>query len=155
MLHVRSWRRMGEWANLTGLTILGMDFFTDQLQTTNHNWTIIKNKIIEFTERTKNRKLSLKGKVLVLNMDGLAKMWYMATVLPVPDWEDQSLEGTIFKFLWDLPEDGKEKGPVGRETIYLSKDREGLGLLHPIHQLRSHSSPFQVFRQHCRSRVQI
>ena len=101
-----------QWANLTGLTILGMDFFTDQLQTTNHNWTIIKNKIIEFTERTKNRKLALKGKVLVLNMDGLAKMWYMATVLPVPDWEDQSLEGTLFKFLWDLPE-GKENGPVG------------------------------------------
>ena len=123
-----------EWRDDLGLLILGIYFFTDQLRTTNFNWTKIKINLTEFIQRTKNRKLSLKGKVINLNMVALAKLWYLSTVFPIPQWELQSTEELIFKYLWDIPEDSDKKGPVARKTIYMPRERGGLALLHPVHQ---------------------
>ena len=123
-----------EWRDDLGLLILGIYFFTDQLRTTNFNWTKIKINLTEFIQRTKNRKLSLKGKVINLNMVALAKLWYLSTVFPIPQWELQSTEELIFKYLWDIPEDSDKKGPVARKTIYLPRERGCLALLHPVHQ---------------------
>ena len=84
--------------------------------------------------RARNRKLSLKAKIINLNMVALAKFWYLSTVFPIPDWELQSTERLIFKYLWDIPDDELGNEPVARNTIYLPKERGGLALLHPVHQ---------------------
>ena len=113
-----------EWVNETGLTALGITFYADQLQTTNKNWSAAKTKLQAFCERSDSRKLSLKGKVLNLNMVGLAQMWHLATVIPCPKWIRSALDDIIFKYLWD----GKHP-PLARRTVYLPKERGGLGLL--------------------------
>ena len=116
-----------EWVGHTGLKSLGIYFFPDQLQTINFNWSVIKQRLINFTERTKNRKLSFRGKVLNLNMCGMGQFWHLATVIPPPDWIRPSLEHIIFKYLWDY----SWTEQISRKTLYLPKDKGGLGLLNP------------------------
>ena len=74
------------WKNENGLKVLGVKFFRDQLRTCNHNWTKRIAKLEIFVELIENRHLSLKGKVLVLNAQGMSKFWYLATVIPLPNW---------------------------------------------------------------------
>ena len=126
-----------EWRDDDGLLILGIYFFIDQLRTTNFNWGMIKIKLNQFISRTKNRKLSLKGKIINLNMVALSKLWYLSTVFPIPNWELASTERLIFRYLWEIPDDEVGNEPIARKTIYLPKDRGGLGLLHPVCQSRA------------------
>ena len=126
-----------EWRDDDGLLILGIYFFTDQLRTTNFNWGMIKIKLNQFISRTKNCKLSLKGKIINLNMVALSKLWYLSTVFPIPNWELASTERLIFRYLWEIPDDEVGNEPIARKTMYLPKDRGGLGLLHPVCQSRA------------------
>ena len=69
----------------------------------------------------------MKGKVINLNAVGLAKIWYLATVIPIPPWLSENINEIIFSYLW-----GENKSePIGRETVFLPKEKGGLGLLQP------------------------
>ena len=70
--------------NDEGLEILGVRFFPDNLHTSNCNWSERMGELHDFVETNKTRKLSLRGKVLLLNAKGMAKFWYLATVIPMP-----------------------------------------------------------------------
>ena len=118
-----------QWVDRTGLKILGVVFFPDQLMTTNYNWTKKIEKLKTFTNLSQTRNLSLKGKVINLNSVGLAKIWYLATVIPIPKWLQEILEEIIFKYLW-----GEGGQPIAKKTIFLPKEKGGLGLLDPVIQ---------------------
>ena len=119
-----------KWNEEMGLKILGIHFFTDDLQTQNYNWRNVIDKLKRKTDLLKTRNLSLRGKVILLNSVTLSKIWYLASVIPMPNWAFTSIEKVIFKFLWG--DTGNE--PIKRQTLYLPIHKGGLGLLHPKHQ---------------------
>ena len=135
-----------EWVNDIGLESLGIRFFTNPKETIKHNWTILVPKLEKFIARTKHRKLSLKGKITNLNMAGLAKFWYCATVLPFPFELRSQVEDLIFQDLWStfydnihtthtLQDGGahteRTNEPISRHTLYLPRERGGLAVLDP------------------------
>ena len=63
-----------KWNEDAGLKILGIMFFTDELQTTNYNWKTVIDKLKRKTDILKTRSLSLRGKVILLNSVTLAKI---------------------------------------------------------------------------------
>ena len=115
-----------KWKNDKGLKILGIKFFPDELQTSNKNWSNQMAELREFVERNRTRKLSLRGKILLLNAKGMAKFWYLATVIPMPKWFLKPTEKLVFEFLWS-----GSKDPMKREIVYLPIECGGLGLLNP------------------------
>ena len=119
-----------KWNEDTGLKILGITFFTDELQTTNYNWKNVIDKLKRKTDILKTRSLSLRGKVILLNSVTLSKIWYLSSVIPMPNWALKTIEKIIFKFIWG--DTGNE--PIKRQTLYLPIHKGGLGLLHPKHQ---------------------
>ena len=86
----------------------------------------------DFVEINKTRKLSLRGKILLLNAKGMAKFWYLATVIPIPKWFMKPTEQLIFDFLWS-----GSKDPIKRAYIYLPIESGGLGLLNPTTQQKA------------------
>ena len=133
------------WQNDTGIEILGLLFFTDYVRTRNANWIVLLDIIRQDLTRFKERKLSLLGKILVLNSVILAKVWYKASVLPLSRPDQRVLETLLFDFLWDGKPD-----PIQRRTVYLPKDKGGLGLKHPLYQQQSLQLKFiyDVVRPH-------
>ena len=121
------------WQNLEGLEILGIHFFTDSKHTQNHNWKIAINTLKEQTLQLKKRKLSLKGKTLVLNTVVMAKIWYLATVLPIPEVETKTIQAVLFDYLWG----GKNNNPITRNVVYQPKHKGGLYLKNPILQQKA------------------
>ena len=100
-----------------------------------YNWTILLKKIERKLNYQKYRRLSLKGKIMILNSTILSKVWYLSTVFEMPKfaWSDKNgngLQRMIFQFLWDEvnPE------PIQRKVMYLPKEKGGLGLIHLITQ---------------------
>ena len=117
------------WNENTGLKTLGIHFFTDELQTQNYNWKKVIDKLKSKTDLLKTRNLSLRGKVILLNSVTLSKIWYLASIITMPNWAFINIEKIIFKFLWG--DTGNE--PIKRQTLYLPIHKGGLGLLHPKH----------------------
>ena len=119
-----------KWNEDTGLKILGIHFFTDELHTQNYNWKNVISKLKKKTDMLKTRNLSLRGKVVLLNSVTLSKIWYLSSIIQMPSWAFKAIEKIIFKFLWG--DTGNE--PIKRQTLYLPIHKGGLGLLHPKHQ---------------------
>ena len=119
-----------QWHNPEGVKILGMHFFDDLLQLSNFNWTKVLRKLKKSLSLYRFRSLSLRGKVLLLNSVALSKIWFLSTVIAIPNWALRTLESHLFKFLWD------DKGvePIQRNTLYRPLHEGGLGLLHPKRQ---------------------
>ena len=119
-----------KWNEQTGLKVLGIHFFVDEIETQNYNWKKVISKLEGKTDFLKTRNLSLRGKVILLNSVTLSKIWYLASVIQMPNWAFTRIEKIIFKFLWG--DTGNE--PIKRQTLYLPINKGGLGLLHPKHQ---------------------
>ena len=115
------------WKNFEGLEILGILFFSEHKKTLNTNWTNVIKEMETDLDRLKFRKLSLKGKTMVLNTVVLSKVWYTAGVLPLPEPKFKEIERLMFAFLWN----GRQIDPIQRRTIYQPKEKGGLGLKNP------------------------
>ena len=111
--HVDECHHKVKWKNDEGLEILGVRFFPDNLHTSNYNWSERMGELRDFVETNKTWKLSLRGKVLLLNAKGMAKFWYLATVIPMPKWFLKPTEQLLFNFLWP-----GSKDPIEGEFIY-------------------------------------
>ena len=79
---------------------LGLYLGTNSTLCEQLNW----NKKIDLFENTllnwKRRKLSLFGKVTVINMLAISKLIYNFTLLHVPEWVIDRIEKSITNFLW-------------------------------------------------------
>ena len=114
------------WKNNEGIEILGIHFLPDIVHTTNLNWRRHIKEMKAQLQNLKFRKLSLKGKVLILNSVVLPKIWYTAAVLPLTNSEHKIMEQVIFDFLWN-----GNINPIQRKTVYQPKEKGGLGLKNP------------------------
>ena len=116
-----------QWKNIEGMEILGVYYFADYMQTQNYNWRITVEQFKTQLQGLKKRKLSLKGKVLVLNTVVMSKIWYLATVIPMTEKEEKIIRTEIFAFLWDA----EKKNPIKQEMVYQPKEKGGLNLKSP------------------------
>jgi exonuclease III len=86
------------------------------------------NQLIETLTKTvslwQKRKISLIGKVLVVNSRLLSKMWYLSYFVSFPTFFFKRLEQLISCFLWD----GK-RTQIALSTFYTSKIQGGMGLI--------------------------
>ena len=84
----------------------------------------------ECAKTQSQRNLSLKGKTIVINTLILSKLWFIANVFPIPKDLIPEINKIIFGYLWE--ESAAE--PIARETLFLPRDRGGLGILVPLIQ---------------------
>ena len=75
----------------TGVKILGIKFFGSPQKTYEENYLSATKKMENEINFSKLRDLTLKGKILVLNSKVLAKLWFIAAVIPLTDFELRNL----------------------------------------------------------------
>ena len=109
-----------EWIN-DKLKLLAITFSSDSAILT--SWRERVSKLEKCLNVWQHRELSLQGKVLILNTPGLSSLVYLGSVQPIPITCLQSINTLIFKCLWS----GKTVA-INRATLFLSKDRGGLGI---------------------------
>lgn len=74
-----------------------------------------------------NRRLTVTGKVLVINTSLYPSFNYVAPIFPIPAPVVKEMNKVVFSFLW-----GRNRlGLVKRETASASRNKGGLGLDNP------------------------
>ena len=93
--------------------------------TLNEIWNPVYCKIKQVLNLYKTRCLSLYGKACVVNVMVLSKLWYLASVVYVPDVYLNLIEKEIFAFIW-----GENKMElINRNSCYFPKKDGGLSLV--------------------------
>ncbi len=72
----------------------------------------------------KLRTLTLKGKVLVLNVLMISKLWYILCVSSMPLWVEKRLKKCFLDFLW-----GGKPPRIAYNTLIGAVGKGGLGLM--------------------------
>ena len=103
------------------IKILGVFFGT--LNVERDNWEPRVSKLDKCTSIWKKRSLSLIGKVLVLNILGLSKLFFVSSILAPPRWVCDRVNSIIWPFLW-----GSRVETVARRSLICSVSNGGLGL---------------------------
>jgi Reverse transcriptase (RNA-dependent DNA polymerase)/zinc-binding in reverse transcriptase len=75
------------------------------------------------------RKLSLQGKVLIINSRLLSKLWYLAYFVSFSPSFFADLQKIISAYLWD-----SRHPQIAANTLFTPRSRGGLGLIHPPSQ---------------------
>ena len=76
------------------------------------NWLPRIFKLESHINLWKCRSLSFVGKVLVINILRASKFWFLAKVLPTPEWVVSRLKKLVFPFLW-----GSKIETVSRKSL--------------------------------------
>ena len=109
------------------LKILGVWFSNGTTCVDPENWLPRLTKLENNLNLWKTRSLSLVGKVLVINLLGASKFWYLSTILPLPVWVAHRFQKLVFPFLW-----GSKIETISCNTLYTPVDQGGLGLIDVI-----------------------
>ena len=114
-----NWRDSSE----EGIKILGITWYNDFKKTCETNYQNLYDKINLRLNHLSTRYLSIKGRALVLNTLALSKIWYTATVLPMPKAFSKKMEARMALFLW------KDKGHyLSRFTLNKPLNQGGLSV---------------------------
>ncbi|KAL1914128.1 uncharacterized protein VTP21DRAFT_11743 [Calcarisporiella thermophila] len=88
------------------------------------------SKLRQTIQSWRIRKLSLLGKVHLINSRLLPRMWYVATVIRPPEYFFKELDKLVREFLWD------GRGPqISLNLLAKTREEGGLGLILPRHQM--------------------
>ena len=88
------------------------------------NWLPRIFKLESHINLWKCRSLSFVGKVLVINILRASKFWFLAKVLPTPEWVVSRFKKLVFPFLW-----GSKIETVSRKSLSVPTHKGGLGLI--------------------------
>ena len=106
------------------MKVLGVWFSNGTVNTDPDNWLPRISKLEANLNLWKSRSLSLVGKVLIINVLGASKFWFLSKVLPTPEWVVSRFNKLVFPFLW-----GSKIETVARKTLSVPPVRGGLGLI--------------------------
>lgn len=133
--------RFGKVPDLTGccsftqvqeIRILGVVLGKNEKSIRDTMW----EELVEGMERRlifwKNRFLNLKGKILVVNVLMLSKMWYVLYVNSMPLWVRQRLKTCILEFLWE-----KKPPRIAYNTLIGLAEEGGMGLVDLEQKMKS------------------
>ena len=87
-------------------------------------WNPVYKKIVKTLNLYKSRCMSLYGKALIVNVMVLSKLWYLCSVLCLPEYYVVLIEREIFNFIWD----GKIE-LLRRNICYFRKSEGGINLV--------------------------
>lgn len=110
------------WVNKT--KILGVWFTNGNLSVDQDNWQPKLNKLEQNLNLWKSRSLSLIGKTLIVNVLGASKFYYLAKLLPIPEWVFTRFRSLIFHFIWR-----SKIETVSRQTLSAPAAEGGLGIV--------------------------
>ena len=113
------------------IKICGVIFsVTDYKEMADNNFAVKKEKAMAVLEKLKKFKLSLPGKVLLINSLVHSQLHYISGVFPLRRQQLDEVRRQCFSFLWGV---GRRE-PIKRKWVETSKARGGLGLdkLHDI-----------------------
>ena len=88
------------------------------------NWLPRIFKLESHINLWKCRSLSFVRKVLVINILRASKFWFLAKVLPTPEWVVSRFKKLVFPFLW-----GSKIETVSRKSLSVPTHKGGLGLI--------------------------
>lgn len=94
------------------------------------NWRPRIEAVEKCLSSWRSRSLSYGGKALVINALALSRIWYVASLVPMPSWVLAELNSVIFKFFW-----GGKRDLVARNVVVHSRDAGGFNMV---------SIPFKV-----------
>ena len=138
-LWLGAWRdRQDEPLGLTWVKktkILGIYFGTSNVEC--DNWETRISKLDKCLFGWKTRALSLIGKVFILNILGLSKLFFAASVLTPPRWVFDRVNRIVWPFLW-----GSRIETIARKSLVCSVTDGGLGL----RDFRTHSQALCLAR---------
>ena len=106
------------------MKICGVWFSNGLVNVDPDNWLPRISKLESNINLWKCRSLSLIRKVLVINILGASKFWFLAKVLPTPEWVISRFKKLVFPFLW-----GSKIETVGRKSLSVPVHKGGLGLI--------------------------
>lgn len=64
------------------------------------NWRPQINAVENTLNSCRQRHLTYRGKSIVINALALSRIWYMASLVHMPDWVLHEINTLIFKFFW-------------------------------------------------------
>ena len=106
------------------MKISGVWFSSGLVNVDPDNWLPRISKLESNINLWKCRSLSLVGKVLVIDILGASKFWFLAKVLPTPEWVISRVKKLVFPFLW-----GSKIEAVSRKSLSVATHKGGLGLI--------------------------
>ena len=109
------------WTN-NSVKVLG--FHLGNIDTSELNWKPRVDKFTTILRIWSKRKLSYKGKIVILNSLASAGIWYYSNVVPVPHWAEKEINKQSLDFLWNY-----KKHLVNEDVIKQRLDEGGLGLV--------------------------
>ena len=87
-------------------------------------WNTIYQKIVKTLNLYKHRSLSLYGKSIIVNVMVLSKLWYLCSVLCIPDRYIVLIEKEVFSFIWN-----SKIELLRRNVCYFPKLNGGINLV--------------------------
>ena len=110
-----------KWTN-GPIEILGVTFCSTIEETTQVNYSIVINKIDKSINQWSSQKLTLFGKISVINTVFLSKLISKLSALPSPSHETiKQIENKFLEFLWN-----SRRHPISKQTITNSRKNFGL-----------------------------
>ena len=101
-------------------------------QLCNINFEEIKNKINSKINFWRGNKLSIKGKIRVVNSFILSKLYYRLEVVDIPVVTIKEIETLLFAFIWS----NKIAGRVNRNVLLMGYESGGLQLYDMIERMK-------------------
>lgn len=111
----------------TKIKILGIHFCQNFEDTVEVNWTEVLKGFQKCLWANNGRCLNLIQKVILVNTYITSKLWYTASIIPLPNKFSGKFISRIGSFLWY----GKPWTRIAFETLILPKQRGGLNLHSP------------------------
>lgn len=108
------------------LKILGVRIGKNEKMVRDLMWEEVEGEMERVLNYWKQRDLTLRGKVLVINALMLAKMWYVLGVIPMPMGISKRLKKDVLNFLW-----GSKPSKISYNTLIGAIEEGGLGLQDP------------------------
>ena len=107
---------------LKDLPLLGMTFNVGDY--TIARWKPAVFKLESRLAAWSGRKLSFRGKSVIINTLALSQLWHLCHVFPVPKWAEKRINTAVCTFFWS----GK-RDLVARTTVWLPPSQGGFGVV--------------------------
>lgn len=134
------------------LRILGIYFSSSTVKTAIQTWKHTIDDIRRTLQTFGNRQLNLLERVNVLNIYGLAKMYFVGQILPLPNQYAAQIAKYIGWFLWK-----SHLFRAKREEVYLPIRKGGLGLTNHQEKCKAlfHMRCMKIYEGNRRQNVEI
>ena len=94
------------------------------------NWRPRLDAVTRCLNSWRSRHLSFTGRALVANALALSRVWYVASLLPMPVWVLSELNTVLFSFFW-----GGKKDLVARAVVVHPKPAGGFSVVSVRHKV--------------------